>query len=386
MEKLLDSVDLSIKKVFTGTIMKKTQLIVCFISFIFTTAAYPVDIDRLSASEASLLVLDDTIRKETLIFNQIYIDANQAMSQTENDMLRFSDAISSYISNEISDEEFWLIADSIKEDALKPSELLEKKISDINLRSNSDKKFFHPIYKFSYENLTKVSNVFRDFSLSLINQIESIEIGDIEKYDMHLTRSQIIGAQYNISQADVKELSSKILPSSNVNRYLGRLDADAQRIAAYHLLLNAEYMLNELDKETFDELHSKAKNAFKRLSDDKLKKEMFAAIEAIEKNIRTFINPDEFIIMTNARKKMDFFYLITINLSDNFLKIFDLFEQNIDMFSYIDTEGEIQSLREWNYLQSKISEDGTFHQEVGLALHNDLVEISNIVRKYQPKN
>ena len=366
--------------------MKTIQVIVCFLSFIFTASAYPIDFDRLSDDEARMIVLDNIIREENFILNQLHVDAYQFIAQSENDVIRVSEAVYSFIGDEISNEELWLILDPIKEGAFTSSEAFEKKISALNFRSKSDKSFYLPIYNLSYENLSSLNNFLRDYARNLVNQIESLEIGDGDKYDMYLSESQIIGAQLNIRQADIKELSSKIIPSSNVNHFLGKFDAEATRIAAYFLLTNGKYMLDELDKKTFRELNSKAKDAFKKQNSDKLKKEMFDAIERIEKNFRVFANPDELTIAINAKKALKMFYLSSINQSENYLQVLDLFEQNINKLSYSDYEGEIQNLSEWDYLDSKISADADQTLESGIDFNNNFIELSEIIKKYQSKN
>jgi len=359
------------------------KLIFFIFSFILSSSIFPIDIDRLSDDEARILVLDNTIRSENVVLNQLYLEAYQLVAESENAVLRVQEAIFSYYEDGISNEELWFILDPIKEEAFRSSEAFENKISTLNFRSKSDKEFWQPIYNFSYSNLSSLNNYLRDYAKNLVNQIGSLEIGDIDKYDMYLSQSQIIGAKLNLSQADIKELGAKIIPSSNVNHFVGQFDAQGNRLAAYFLLINGTYMLDELDKKTLREFSSKANEAFKKQKNANLKRGMFNAIERIEKNFRIFANPDELAVAIDTKKALNLFYLSSINLSENYLKIIELFGNNKDKLSYSNSEGEIQSLSEWDYLNLKINIDAEQTLESGVAFNNGFIELGNIILKYQ---
>ena len=361
----------------------KMKAIFFILTFLFSLSIFPAYIDPLSADEARMLVVDKTIRNETVVLNQLQAEAIQISSEVANNIQTVSEAIYSFYGDEISNDEFWLILDPIKEDALKSPEAFEKKISTLNFRSKSNKEFFQPIYNLSYNNISTFNNFLRDYARNLVNQIESLEIGDIDKYDMHLSQSEIIAANLNLRQADVKELSAKILPSQNVNHFLGQFDAQATRVAAYFLLTNGKYMLDELDKKTLIDYSSKANEAFQKQKNANLKREMFNAIERIEKNFRLFATADEIATTINAKEKLNLFYLSSISQSENYLKVIGLFEKNSDRLSYADTDGEIQGLGEWDYLSSKISVDQEQARESGFAFNNIFIEIGNIILKYQ---
>ena len=359
------------------------KLFISFLSFIFSLSLFSADIEPLSQDELAFLVTDETLRYENVLLNQVQVEAFQYIAETEANGIKVSEAIFSFYADEISNEELWLILDPIKEGAFRLSEALEKRISTLSFRSKSDKEFFHPIYELSYNNLSSLNNFLRDYARNLVNQIESLEIGDIDKYDMHISQSQIIGAKLNLRQADIKELASKIMPSSNINHFLGQFDAHATRIAAYFLLTNGTYMREELDRKKLKEFISKARESFRKQKNDYLKREMFNEMEKIESRLRLFATPDELALCLNTKEALNLFYLSSISQSENYLKVLELFEKNKDKLSYSDTEGEIQSLSEWDYLSSKINIDADQTLKSGVAFNEGFIELGNIILKYR---
>lgn len=362
------------------------KLFLSILSLSFSLSLFSVDIEALSEKEMQLVVTDETIRQEYFTLNQLQVEAYQYISETENSAIEVSEAIFSFYRDEISNEELWLILDPIKESAFKSSEAFEKRLSSLSFRSKSDEEFFHPIYNFSYDNISSLNNFLRDYANNLVNQIESLETGDVERYDMYVSQNQITGAQLNLRQADIKELGSKILPTSNVNHFLGQIDAHASRVAAFFLLTNGNYMLDELDKKSFKEFISKARDSFKMQKSDYLKRKMFNRMESVENLLRSLATPSELALFLETREALNLFYMSSISQSENYLKILELFEKNQDKLSYSGTEGEIQMLNEWDYLNSKIAIDADQTLKSGIAFNQGLIELNNVILKYSSVN
>ena len=173
------------------------------------------------------------------------------------------------------------------------------------------------------------------------------------------------------------------MPSSNINHFLGQIDAHASRVAAYFLLTNGSYMLEELDKKKLKEFISKARDSFKEQKNDYLKRNTFNKMKNIESRLRLFATPSELASCLKTAEALNLFYLSSISQSGNYIKILELFEKNQDKLSYSDTEGEIQSLNEWDYLNSKIIIDADQTLKSGIDFNQGFIEIGNIALKYR---
>ena len=106
-------------------------------------------------------------------------------------------------------------------------------------------------------------------------------------------------------------------------------------------------------------------------------------MEKIESRLRLFATPDELALCLNTKEALNLFYLSSISQSENYLKVLELFEKNKDKLSYSDTEGEIQSLSEWDYLSSKINIDADQTLKSGVAFNEGFIELGNIILKYR---
>ena len=352
-------------------------------SFFFSLTLLSNDIPTLSDEELTLIVIDETIRYENILLNQLQSEAYVAFTSIEMDSQKVSDAIFAFSDEELSYDQFWLILDPIKKGAFNSSEALENSISKLNFRSQSDKEFFAPIYNLGYENLSRLNSSLRDYARNLVNQIESIENGDIDKYDMYLSQSQIFGAKVNLRQADTKEIGARIMPSSNINHFLGQFDAHLTRVAAYFLLINGTYMLDELDKKQLKEYILNAKESFDMLTNKSLKRNMYRRMESIEIGLRNFANADEMDFVSKTKEWLDLYYLSSISMSENYLKMLELYQKNQDKLNYSETEGEIQSLREWDYINSRIILDADQNSKAAVAFNEGFIEIGNIILKYR---
>ena len=378
----------------TGTLKKNTKnQNICFnvlmkftvslLSLLFSLTLFSNDIPTLSDEELEFLITDETIRYENVLLNQLQIEAYVGITSIESDVQKVSNTIFAFANEEISYDDLWLILDPIKEGAFNSSEALEDSISKLNFRSQSDKAFFAPLYNLGYENLSILNNFLRDFARNLVNQIESIENGDIDKYDMYLSQSQILGAKANLRQAVTKEIGAKIMPASNINHFLGQFDAHLTRVAAYFLLINGTYMLNELDKKQLKEYVSNAEESFDMLANKSLKRNMFRRMESLESKLMRFANDDEMGLVRQTKQWLELYYLSSINISENYLKMLELYIKNQDKFNYSETEGAIQNLSEWDYLNSRITIDSDQNAKAALAFNDGFIEIGNILIKYR---
>ena len=350
----------------------------------FSVNIYSADLEPLSEWETQQLTLDDVIRNESRIFNELFLEGLNYAGQLTQDEERISSLIFSFASEEISNEDLWITLDSIKGNIFKTPDIFEEKISKINYKSQSTKEFFQPLYTLNYNQLTNLSIYLRNHARLLSNQIESLETADLEKYDYFLARSGLLNTDHLMLMADSRDLAASIIPKTSIPYYIYRIEASFLRISGFAQKINSLYLLNELDQKNLKEIAAKARNSYRSLTNTKLKENLFYNVNRIEKLFKKIVSSDEMETFNELSEDISLYYDSSLRVSEDYLQLIELYEKNKENLSYT-TDSTLQG-KEFDYINEKIGFDRNQNIIYGESANQNLLVIQDILLTYAKPN
>ena len=356
------------------------RLFFLYLTLVVSANLHSADLNPLTNEQQQQLVLDDTIRSELRLFNDLILEGYEYIDEQGKTEENISSLIFNLFSEEISSDEFWIALDPIKENAFKTSEIFEEKVSKINYRSLSDKKFFLPLYTFNYEEITKVNSYLRNIARIIVNQIESLEAGDAAKYDYFLARSGLLNTDFLLIMANSRDLGSFITPRTSIYHDIFKIEASAFRVIAFATQVNSLYILNELNEKKLKDLEIKTKDSYRKQIDLKLKKDLHNNLNRLLNLFSKLATPEELDIFKELKEDVEMYYGSSIRLSEDYLSLVELFTKNKDNLTY-SIDSTIQG-KEFDYINEKIVFDKEQSTQFGESVNKKIILVQNILLKY----
>tara|TARA_B110000196_G_scaffold228964_1_gene197625 strand:+ start:1848 stop:2927 length:1080 start_codon:yes stop_codon:yes gene_type:complete len=356
------------------------RLLFLYLTLIVSVNLHSVDLNPLTNEQQQQLVLDDTIRGELRLFNDLVLEGYEYIDEQGKTEQYISSLISNLFNEEISADEFFIALDSIKENAFKTLEIFEEKLSKINYRSQSNMEFFLPLYTFNYKEITNISSYLRSIARVLVNQIDSLEAGDVDKYDYFVARSGLLNTDFLLIMANSRDLASSITPRASIYHYVYKMDASAFRVAAYATKVNSLYILNELNEKKLKDLEIKTEDSYRKQKNLKLKKDLFDNLNRLLNLFGKLATPDEVETFKEINEGVEVYYDSSIRLSEDYLSLVELYIKNKGNLNY-SIDSPIQG-KEFDYINEKIGFDKEQSTMAAESVNKGIILLQNILLKY----
>jgi|TARA_B110000967_G_C18827625_1_gene532241 hypothetical protein len=356
------------------------RLFFLYLTLVVSANLHSADLNLLTNEQQQQLVLDDTIRGELRLFNDLLLEGYEYIDGQGKTEEKISSLISNFLNEEISIDELWIALDPIKKNAFKTSEIFEEKVSKINYRSLSDKKFFLPLYTFNYEEITKVNSYLRNTARIIVNQIDSLEAGDVDKYDYFIARSGLLNTDFLLIMANSRDLATSITPRSSIYHYIYKIDASTFRVSAFATKVNSLYILGELNEKKLKDLEIKVKDSYRKQTNLKLKKDLDNILNNLLNLFSQMATPDELDIFKELKEDVEMYYDSASRLSEDYLSLVELFTKNNVNLTY-SIDSTIQG-KEFDYINEKILFDKEQSTQFGESINKNIILVQNILLKY----
>jgi len=353
---------------------KVVCLIVVLSSFSFELSS--TSLNQLSEQQIVEAMFDDATMTEVRENSQIIIDGMSEIEDQHYKQEAIDSLVNQFINDEISNEDFWIILDEIKLEALDGHLNFESKIKFLSPKSNSSLSFYLPFYTVAYDTIFGINDYLRKNGNLTISIIESLEVGDYENYDYLQARGFLLNSEFLKLYAKNEELGLLTVLRDSLYYVLATTEADILRIGAETHTLIALYLLNELDRLKINNSIREINRLNRKLKDEKGDIKLQKALDKLEKiQMDSFLNNETLKIFDQLTEMSKACYTAIISLGSAYSDMARTFDSE-DYEQKYENKVEAINMRIESHRSSStlLCEKAN---ELMVALQDKLVELVN---------